>query len=147
MTQAHQIGPGQTADTVVISIRGGDAESHNSETPKVVSQFEFDPGMYELGNSTLSLKFVAVAGNGVGGLTTHARLYNLTDAEYVGSGLSFTLVDPTKLEETLTIGSGAGQIKEASKLYEIRIWVDSPVNPEDAIELGSAELRVINTVN
>jgi len=103
--------------------------------------------MYQLGNATLAVKFVAIAGNGAAGLTTHARIYNLSDSEYVGSGLSFTLQAPTKLEETLTVGSGAGEIKEASKIYEFRIWVDSPVSEDDTIELGSAELRVINTIN
>jgi len=147
MTQAHQIGPGQADDTVVITLRGGDAESHNNATPKVVSQFSFDPREYVLANATLAIWLRATAANGTTPLTSHVQLYNLTDAEYVGAGLDFTTDSLTTLEEELTIGSGAGEIEEADKFYEIRIWVDSPVNPEDAIELGSAELRMVNTVD
>jgi hypothetical protein len=147
MTQAHQLGPGQADDTVVITIRGGDAETHDSATPKVVCQFEFDPGEYVLANATMSLILRAVAGNGAAGLTTHARMYNLTDAEYVGAGLDFTVEAPTKKEESLTVGAGAGEIDDAAKVYEIRIWVDAPTDPSHTINLGSAELRIVNTVD
>lgn len=147
MTQAHQISAGQAADTVVTTIRGGDTETHDSATPKVVSQFELDPREYELANATLSLALRATAGNGAAGITTKAQLYNLTDAEAASSELSFTTEDPAMAEVALVRGAGAGEIDNVPKLYEIRIWVVAPGDPSHTINLGSAELRIINTVD
>jgi hypothetical protein len=50
-------------------------------------------------------------------------------------------------ETTLTEGAGAGQVDLSAKVYEVRIFVDSPDAVDDTIELGSVELRVINTIN
>lgn len=133
-------------ETLITSVGDVGTDSHDSATPKVVSQFSFDPTDHAMNGATLSLRLRAVASNGGGVTTTHVQLYNLTDAEAI-STLNFTSASPVLVDELLTIGSGAGEVDESPKLYEIRIYVDSPDMIDDTIELGSAELRVINTVN
>lgn len=138
---------GASTETLINTIRAGDVASHDSATPLVVSQFAFDPSEYSLTGAARSLKFRAVAANGGGIAQTKARVYNVTDAEYVGAGLTFTSATPTKQEETLTIGTGTGEVDDAEKVYEVRIWCVSPDAVDDTIELGSAELRLINTIS
>ena len=138
---------GATDETLVSTIRAGDVASHDSATPKVVSQFAFDPSEYSLTGATRSLVFRAVAANGGGIAQTKARLYSVTDTEYIGSGVTFTSSSPAKQQETLTIGSGAGQVDDSEKIYEVHIWCVSPDEIDDTIELGSAELRMINTIS
>lgn len=138
---------GATAETFINTIRAGDVASHDSATPLVVSQFAFDPSEYTLTGATRSLVFRAVAANGGGISQTKARLYSVTDTEYIGSGLTFTSASPAKQQETLTIGSGAGQVDDSEKIYEVHIWCVSPDEIDDTIELGSAELRMINTIS
>lgn len=138
---------GASTETLVNTIRAGDVASHNSATPLVVSQFAFDPSEYSLTGATRSLVFRAVAANGGGVAQTKARLYSVTDTEYIGTGLTFTTAAPAKQQETLTIGSGAGEVDDSEKIYEVHIWVVSPDLVDDTIELGSAELRMINTVD
>jgi hypothetical protein len=65
----------------------------------------------------------------------------------VGTGLTFTSSSFTKLEETLTVGSGAGEVDNSEKIYEVHIWVVSPDLVDDSIELGSAALRIVNTID
>ena len=139
-------GFGTSGQTLINTIRAGDVESHDSATPLIVSQFAFDPSEYVLTGCTRSLVFRAVAANGGGVAQTKARVYNLTDGEYVGSGLTFVNAAPTKQQETLTIGAGAGEVDDSEKLYEVHIWVVAP-GAGETIELGSAELRMINTIN
>ncbi len=147
ITLAHSASNfGATADKVTSVLRASVAESHTFATPKVVCQFPFNPQDYTLTNTTRSLKFRAVATNGDTGITTHCQLYNVTDSESIAI-LNFTAATPTVAETTLTIGASAGQVDDALKTYEVRIWVDSPDGTDDSIELGSAELAVINTIN
>jgi hypothetical protein len=137
---------GASAEKFVNIIRAGDVASHDSATPMIVSQFAFDPSEYNLTGAARSLVFRAVAANGGGVAQTKARLYSVTDTEYIGAGVTFTTASAAKQEETLTIGSGAGEVDDSEKVYEVHIWVVSP-SPGDTIELGSAELRLVNTIN
>lgn len=141
-----QVPVGATGNTLISTIRAGDIESHDSATPKIVSQFQFNPTDYALSGTTRTLVFRAVAANGGGVASTNVRLFNLTDGETIAT-LNFTSSSPTVKEAALTEGAGAGQIDLADKVYEVRIFVDAPDAIDDTIELGSAELRVINTVN
>ncbi len=141
-----QLAGGVPGEKRIDTIRVGDAESHDSATPKVVSQFQFDPTDYDTAVATRSLVFRAVVANGGGVASTNARLYNLTDGEAIAT-LNFTSATPTMKETTLTEGAGAGEVDLSAKVYEVRIFVDSPDAVDDTIELGSAELRVINTVD
>jgi len=138
--------PSNFGEQIIDTIRCGTVDSHDSDTPKAVCQFQFDPTDYEMTGATRTLVFRAVAANGGGVVSTNVRLYNLTDAEAI-STLNFTSASPTMSEATLTEGSGAGEVDQSAKIYEVRIFVDSPDAVDDTIELGSAELRVINTVD
>jgi len=138
-------GIGGSTDTLISTLPFGEHESWASATPLVISSRQINPLNYALTGTTVSAVFRAAAANGNTGLTTHVQLYNVTDSEIVAT-LNFT---PTALaiqSATLTIGSSAGNLKQADKSYEIRIYVDTPSGTGDTIELGSAELRIINTV-
>jgi len=137
---------GTTGQKVVNIFRVGVADSHGSATPKVVCQFHLDPSQFGLTNTTLSVKFRAVATNGNAGLTTHVQLWSVSDAESIAI-LNFTTTSTAMAETSLTIGAGAGQIDNSAKIYEVRIYVDSPVSVLDTIQLGSAEVQVTNTIN
>jgi hypothetical protein len=145
---ANYAGGGGPASTekVIDTIRCGTVDTHDSATPKAVCQFQFNPTDYARTGATRSLVFRAVAANGGGVASTNVRLYSLTDAETIAT-LNFTIATPTMAETTLTEGAGAGQVDLSAKVYEVRIFVDSPDAVDDTIELGSVELRVINTIN
>lgn len=151
MTQAYQIGPGRTGDTLVHTIWCGGRESHNSDTPLIVGAFSLDTSVYEVANTSVEFRFVIMGANGVSPLTTHAKLYNVTDAEDVTSSV-LNIVDSTstaKYSATLVAGVAAGELKTGSeKVYECRIYLDvPPVTPAtDTIELYKAELQVVLTV-
>ena len=139
-------GLGVTGQTIITSIWAGGRETHNDNAvPKVVSAFAFSPATHDLVGTVASFAFRAVVANGAA-ITTHTQLFNVTDNEVVAT-LDFTSTTQTKVEAALVRGAGAGQIKEAEKVYEARIFLDAQSGgPNDTIELHSAELRVINTV-
>jgi hypothetical protein len=136
---------GVSGEKVTSVLRCAVDESHDSDTPKVTCQFALNPPDYDLTNTTRTLTFRAVATNGNSGLTTHVELYNVTDGESI-SILDFTTTSPAIQEEVLTIGAGAGEVDDSQKIYEVRIWVDSPLSVADTIELGSAELQFTNLI-
>lgn len=129
--------------TSLISIAA--REGHASDTYLVAGQDQFNAADHALAGTALTLKFQAVASNGAAALTTHAQLYNLTDGEVIAT-LDFTSESATSAEAALVIGAGAGEIDLSAKIYEVRIWVDAPVDETSTIELGSAHIRVENTV-
>ena len=138
--------PANSGETFIDIMHVGSIDSHPSATPKVVGQFSFDPSENVMAGTALSVHFRATASNGGGVASTNVQLYNLTDAESIAI-LNFTSASPVLVDTALTIGAGAGQIDNSPKIYEVRIYVDSPDLVDDTIELGSAELRIINTVN
>lgn len=143
---AHQIAPGAAEQALINIVPCGGPESHASATPMIVKQFEFDPSAYTMQGATLSLVLRAIGANGVSPLTTNVQLYSLTDAEAISTLQFIDTTTPEKQEASLTIGAGAGEVDNAAKIYEIRIWVTAPSGPSDTIELGSVELRVTNTI-
>jgi hypothetical protein len=127
-------GGGSFTDTLVL----GHVASHNSDTPQRVSVFEFNPSVY--GTPTLTFRATAALGNLT--VTGHVVLRNITDSDNI-SDLSFTGSTNFSLQsDVLTIGAGAGEVDNSSKIYEVRIFVDSPSLIDDTIELGSVELRI-----
>jgi hypothetical protein len=119
--------------------------SHDSATPLIVGQFEFNPTVYNADSTKLTMSMRAVVANGDVGLTTHVVLYNLTDSETV-LNLSYTSDQATNNSGSLPLGNAASQIKLSSKIYEIRIFVDSPMNPTDTINLGNVEIELRTAV-
>jgi len=139
-------GIGGTSDTIINTIPFGEHESWASATPLIISRRQINPLNYALTGTVVSAVFRAAAANGNTGLTTHVRLYNVTDSEIVAT-LNFTSTTLTVQSVALTIGSGSGNLKQADKSYETRTYVDSPTGSSDTIELGSVEVRIINTVS
>lgn len=146
MSPPATVGVGAAGESLVSIFKCGEMDTHDSLTPKVVSQFSLNPLSYNLSGTTRGIAFRAVASNGGGVASTNVRLYNLTDADIVTT-LNFTSSMPTMKEVTLIEGLGAGQISPSGKVYEVRIWVDAPDGVDDSIEFGSAEVRVFNTIN
>ena len=73
--------------------------------------------------------------------------FSVDPTDYALSTLNYTSTVMEKKEASLTIGAAAGNLKNSEKLYEVRIWVDSPTTPEiDTIELYSAHLILQNQV-
>lgn len=150
MTQAFQIGPGQTGETITRPIWSGGRETNGSDSPVIVSAFPLNPDDYVLAGATVSFELLAVVANGNTPLSSHLHLYNLTDAEVVATSV-IDIIDsttPSKYTAALTIGTGAGELKSgAEKLYECRIFLDAPPGGGlDTIELFQAELRAIFTI-
>ena len=146
-TNKESAGFGLPGQKLVSLVWAGGRESHASDTPLIVGAFSFASNDHEIGATTLSVLFRAVAANGVSPLTTHVKLVNVTDGEDVAT-LNFVDTTSTgKQEAALVLGSGVGEIKPTERVYEIQIFVDAPSGPDDTIELNSVELRVVNTVD
>jgi len=148
MTQAFQIAPGVPGNKLISAVWAGGRESHNSDTPLTVGGFAFDPTDYDIEGTTKVVKFRVTAANGDVALTNHVQLYNVTDNEVVASSaLTFTTTDLDKKDATLVLGSGAGELKLAETLYEVRIYLGAvPGGPTETIEIYSAEMIVENTI-
>jgi len=131
--------PGTSTASGIDTIRIGSNASHDSQTPLLVGQFELDPTNYHAA-STFILR--AVAANGSSPLTTHLRLYNLTDNEQVQVLNFVDTLTPEVQSLEISAGTTSGTLRTTSTLYEAQMFVDSPVSASDTIELGSAELRV-----
>ena len=145
LTNDSLISPPYSGDIAHV-VNCGDVNSNSTATPKIVSQFMFDPTDYDWIGASRSIVFRSVASNGGGAALTKVQLYSLTDAEVI-STLDFTSVSPSMAEEVLVEGAAAGEVDQSAKIYEVRIWVDSPDLVDDTVELGSAELRIANIIN
>jgi len=94
------------------------------------------------GLSGSTVKFRAVLNCTVGTITGRARLYNVTDSEFVTTAdVNTTNTTPTIREATVTVGSGAGELKESEKVYQVRITNTGTLTGE-VVYLGSAFLIV-----
>jgi len=82
----------------------------------------FDPSDYAL---ITTLEFVVVLSVSDTSLTGTAKLYNITDREFItGGSISTSSTDPTKFSSgALTIGVAAGEVKPSEKLYQVWISV------------------------
>jgi hypothetical protein len=146
-------GIGTHGQTIISSVRAGGRASHNSATPLAVGAIAFDPTRYTLAGTTRTLALRALIASG-SGATVHVALRNLTDGEDVLIGTAFgfatslttTSTATVKLEGPLLEGAQAGRIKPAEKIYELRVWVDNPVQPSDTVELYGADVRTVATI-
>jgi len=75
-------------------------------------------------------------------ITARARLYNLTDREYVtGADVTTTALVATEVVSVaLTVGSVAGNLQDSKKTYEVRMDVIGGVWNTDTAHFGSVEL-------
>ena len=117
----------------------GGADTHTSATPKVGNSCVIDtttmPGY-------TSFVFTTVAFVNRTGATGTIYLYNLTNAETVGTAISVTVNGtPTKQTFTYTVGSSAGNFRNVfgGCLYELRFALVAPLTT-DVLTVSSAEL-------
>lgn len=108
-------------------------DSHTLSTPrKVVSAFEFTRSSFTA--TTFKFRAVAAIGNTIGG---RVELYNVTDSA------SVTILNFSSIATTLQVsGDLTGSLSAASKIYEVRIYLASPLILNDSVELYSAALEI-----
>jgi hypothetical protein len=108
---------------------------------KSIGFFEFAPDDYFGGDAVNITLRVVMSCSNVGKTATY-KLYNVSDSEYVtASTLTTSSSTPVLLTVPLTVG-GAGLIKDASKIYESRIYL-SGVLISDVTYVGSVSFRVV----
>jgi len=94
------------------------------------------------GSTTVQLKIVASVS--VGTITGTCYLYNITDDEIVTSStctIPGTALLPTEISSTITVGSGANEMKLTSTLYEPRLTNSGSIEAE-LVTLHSASLEI-----
>ena len=120
--------------------------THTTEVPLVIGAVSLDPSEYDRQGLNVSLVFRVLAANTEPGMTTHAKLVNVTDSEDVVE-LDFTSTEITKQEAVLVRGSGTGQIDDAPHVYEVQVYLDvAPGSPSETMEIYSGEIRVLSTI-
>lgn len=108
---------------------------------KVVNQFVFDASAYTDGR-VFYFQAVGHVGGPTGGKSMTVVLKNLTDGNTVAT-LTCTLGAPTSVSSlAIPRGVGAGNLADASKLYEVEITLVGSDDVSDYGHLGSAVLRV-----
>ena len=130
-----------TGNAIVTTVAAAAQASHDSDVPLVVGQVSFDPSVHQLQGATRTITFRAVAANLDGAITTHVILHNVTDNDEVAD-ISVTGTTPFAGSQVLVVGGSPGEVPAASRIYEVRLIVDSPVDGNDVIELGSAHIEV-----
>lgn len=139
-------GIGASTNKLITPILCGINKSYYSDTHLIIGVVEVNPNDFTVAGTTMSAVFRATGLMGNSGITGNVRLVNVSDSETVAT-LTFNSTTLSVQSSTLTIGSSSGNLKNSSKFYEVHIWVNSPASSLDSIELGVAEIRIINTVN
>jgi len=141
-------GVGASGEKFINIIPCGTRATGTSATPLVVHSIAFDPSIYTLTGATKTLIFRTIAATGNSTVTGHIKLRDITTGQDISIINLTNQTAQIKSEVSLSIGSpGTNTIANSEKIYEIRIYVDSPSLLNDTIELYSAEIRVINTVD
>ena len=114
--------------------------SHDVGAPLAHGQFALNAGAYASG--TWTFRMVGWVSGPTTPLTARARLYNLTDSEYVtDADVTTTAVVVTKVvSAALTVGNAAGNLQGTEKIYEIRMEIENGVWNTDTAHFGSVEL-------
>jgi len=107
---------------------------------KVSCQFSFNPNDWPPGKQFF---FGAVLSVNQALRTAEVELHNLTDVEQVTTGtLGTSSLTPVKVESSaLTVGSGAGNLKNGERMYEVRITNDGTLSTEKTLQ-GCAYMRI-----
>lgn len=119
-----------------------DSDLVGQATPvKIVSQFEFDPTVYQAGRQ-FRLQVVGHIGGPTVGLNFEVRLRNLTDVVEVHTLTANAAQPAVSLSPPLSLGAGVGELAEGSRVYEIEIELENVANIGDFGHLGSVFLIV-----
>jgi hypothetical protein len=103
----------------LISLVTGAYQVLGTEGTRAIGQFQFNPSWIPSGKS---VKFCCVGSVSDVLNTGTARLYNVTDGEFVTDAtLNFTSTSSAYLESAaLTVGAVSGNLKNTTKIYEIQ---------------------------
>ena len=119
-------------------------DSYSNSLPLVKRTITIDPSEFVITGTTRSIQLRVTAAIGGPTLPGRVQLINETDADDVVGELTFDTATQTGKIDNITIGAGAGNMPDASRVYRLEIAVPSGPTGADSIELGSAELRVRN---
>jgi hypothetical protein len=132
--------PAVLGGDLVFRIATGQLVSHDVGAPLAHGAFPLDAGAYATG--TWTFRMVGWVSGPTSPLTARVRLWNLTDGEYVTDAD----VETTATSETLvtsaalTVGSGAGDLQDTAKLYEVHMEIEDGAFNIDTAHFGSVEL-------
>jgi len=126
---------------LVFPIAKDKSTAHEVGEPLASSPSVFNASSYS-GGTSWTFRCVLWVSGPTAPLTARARLYNLTDGEYVtGADVTSTSVSAEEQESTaLTVGSSAGNLRDSKKIYEVHFEVTGGAVDVDMAHLGSAEL-------
>lgn len=108
------------------------------EVSKAVAQFRLAGDDLPPGLTTYRLSLVHWVTDA--GLTGTWELYDLDNAEVIATG-STSAITPTAATAALTLGNGAGELKDAATLYEVRLAVSGGTALTDVYLLGSVAIE------
>lgn len=116
------------------------ASVDNPGGTQALGQFNFLPTFLGI---TANYRLQATFSTSKGSITGSVQLYNVTDGEAVTGGLLQTssTSPTTEVGVVLTVGSAAGNLKDTSKLYEIRASVTGS-DATDILSIGSVALSI-----
>lgn len=137
-------GFGSPSQMIQTSIALSAQDSYSDSIPLVKRTLAFDPSEFVITGTTRSIQLRVTAAIGGPTLPGRVQLINETDADDVVGELTFDTATQTGKIDNITIGAGAGNMPNASRVYRLEIAVPSGPTGADSIELGSAELRVRN---
>lgn len=135
---------GSPSQMIQTSVALSAQDSYSDSLPLVKRTLAFDPSEFVITGTTRSIQLRVTAAIGGPTLPGRVQLINETDADDVVGELTFDTATQTGKIDNITIGGGAGNMPDASRVYRLEIAVPSGPTGADSIELGSAELRVRN---
>ncbi len=148
--QTISSGVGTTGQKFYTIVPAAFNASNGTTTALTVGAFRYDPTNYVLSGTTQSIVFRAIAANGSSTVVGHVKLRDVTNSVDITTfTLSAGTTSDTLFEQTLTTGAipGSNVIVNSAAIYEVRIYVDSPVSSNDFVQLYSSEMRNIQTIN
>lgn len=141
-------GFGSSGQKLYTSMPAAFNANNGTTTPMTVGAVRFDPTNHVLSGTTQSVVFRAIAANGSASVVGHVKLRDVTNSVDITTfNLTAGTTSDTLFEQTLTVSTaGTNSIANSAVIYEVRIYVDSPVNANDFVQLYSAEIRNIQTI-
>jgi len=132
--------PAVLGGDLVFPLATGQLVTHDVGAPLAHGARPFNAGAYASGVWTF--RMVGWTAGPTSPITARARLYNLTDNEYVtGADVTTTAASATEVESAaLTLGSAAGDLQDTEKIYEVRLEITGGVWNTDTAHFGSVEL-------
>jgi hypothetical protein len=141
----HTVNILKAAEDEYTILNMGDRQTHSDTARLSVGAIAFNPADHAKDGMEMSVIFRVSAASGNDGVLGYVTLRNYTDGEDV---LTLDVLSSlvTAIEAEATLGTGAGEIDNVERLYEVLLHLDAAPGPQDGVELYSAEIRVENAV-